>query len=216
MLGARSCLVGGTLIAALVAAIATGAPTPPGGATHVHASTPASRAHDALAADAQLITALRARIGAAKLLERATLAAVDQRLRAIYALPGETPLLALMTGNVAQAQAMMELTSAMEQSDDNLLSSYTSALANLQTAQAELDQNALRIDAQLRIAAAQRAAARARTNGQRSTPTGSAPPTVASGGTGSGGLPATIIAQHTLPGAAPLNAVTGRPIVASG
>jgi uncharacterized protein len=216
MLGARSCLVGGTLTVVLVAAIATGAPTPPAAATHVHASTPASRAHDALAADAQLITALRARIGAAKLLERATLAAVDQRLRAIYALPGETPLLALLTGNVAQAQAMMELTSAMEQSDDNLLSSYTSALANLQTAQAELDQNVLRVDAQLRIAAAQRAAARARTNGQRSTPTGSAPPPVASGGTGSGGLPATIIAQHSLPGQAPVNPVTGRPIVASG
>jgi septal ring factor EnvC (AmiA/AmiB activator) len=206
MLGARTSLIGGALIVGLVSAIATAAPRPTSASTH--ASVPTTNARHSLAADMQLIRALHAHIGAAQQLERATLAAIDQRLRAIYALPGETPLTALLTGNAAEAQAMVELTSAMTQSDNQLLASYTNSLANLQIAEGELAQNALRINAKLRIAAAQRAAALARSSGPRVFLT-TRSPSISS----TGGLPAAIISHRTLPGAPPVNPVTGRAIV---
>lgn len=203
------------MILALSTAIATGAPAPTPAAPAARAATLTRRAQNTLAADAQLITALRAQIGAAKQLERATLAAVEQRLRAIYALPGETPLTALLTGDVAQAEAMAELTSAMARSDDVLLTNYTNSLANLQTAQAELAQNALRIDAQLRIAAAERAATHLPGHARGAGSATSASATLPTTSSGTAGLPGTVLANHTLPELAPLNPVTSRPIVAS-
>jgi len=171
-------------------------------------------AQASLAADTQLVSALRAHIAAARQRERATLAAIDQRLRAIYAVPGEPPLVALLTGNAAQAQALVELASAMTESDDALLSSYTAALTNLQIAQSQLAQNVLRIDARMRIAGAQRATARLRADGKHRAvvPTASAtvPPTPSDA---TGGLPTTIITQHALPGSPPVNPVTGHAIV---
>jgi len=135
MIGARSSLAGCALLVGLLAAMATAAPSRSPLSAARQRTPLAVSAQASLAADTQLVSALRAHIAAARQRERATLAAIDQRLRAIYAVPGEPPLVALLTGNAAQAQALVELASAMTESDDALLSSYTAALTNLQIAQ---------------------------------------------------------------------------------
>jgi hypothetical protein len=201
-------LAAGVLTTALIAALATAAPTPRHGGPRATAA--AAGAHGS-AAEIQLLDALHARISAARALESATLAAVEQRLRAIYAIPGEDPVIALLAGDITQAQALGELAAAMTRSDEQILSEYTNSLANLQTAQAELAQNMLRINAARRIARARLAAARPGTTAHAT----SAPLAPAVHPPGDG-LPAGIANQHTLPGAVPINPHTDRPYGATG
>ena len=202
----RTCssLAAGVLTTALIAALATAAPT-----SHhaVRTSGAAAGGLKGSAAETQLLDALQLRIVAARELESATLAAVDQRLRAIYAIPGEDPVIALLAGDVAQAQALGELATAMTRSDEEILSEYTNSLTNLQTAQAELAQNMLRVNAARRIAAARRAVPRP---GGATAGVMSAPMLPAAHAPGDG-LPRGIAIQHTLPGAIPINPRTGRP-----
>ena len=167
---------------------------------------PAAHARATATADAQLIAALKIRTTAAQQLEHATLAAIEQRLRAIYATPNEDPVMVLLAGNITEAVDLATLNDAVARSDQQLLLSYTNSLANLQAAQAELAQNMIRVTAGARLAAA-RAAARtsARTMAK------AAPVPTLVGGTGSGGLPAAIVAQHALPGSIPIDPRTGRP-----
>jgi len=205
----RSPLVAGVLLAALVAAFATASAAPRHPA---RVSGPGAGAAQAPTAEAQLLDALQARITAARVLESATLAAVDQRLRAIYAIPGEDPLIALLAGDVVQAQALGELAAAMTHSDEQILFGYTNALTNLQTAQAELAQNMLRINAARRIAAARRAAAQ---TGAPTSRTASSPMAPAANVPGDG-LPTGVATQHTLPGAIPIDPHTGRPYPVTG
>jgi hypothetical protein len=167
---------------------------------------PAVHAHATATADAQLIAALKVRMVAARQLEHATLAAIEQRLRAIYATPDEDPVMVLLAGNISEAVDLANLNDAVSRSDQQLLLNYTTSLANLQTAQAELAQNMLRVTAGARLAAA-RAAARATAH----TATRTAPLPALVGGTGAGGLPAAIVNQHALPGAVPIDPRTGRP-----
>jgi hypothetical protein len=202
----RTSLLAGALITACTVALAAASPAartdPPG--------RPAAASVQA-AAETQLLDALQVRIAAARALEAATLAAVDQRLRAIYAVPTEDPLIALLAGDVQQAQALGELSAAMTRSDDALLWGYTNSLANLQTAQAELADNMLRITAARRIAAARRVAQTISpandADARRLAPVSAAP---------GGGIPASIATAHTLPGALPIDPRTGRPYAAGG
>lgn len=202
----RTCssLAAGLLTAALIAALATAAPPPH---RAVRTSGAAGGGLTRSAAETQLLDALQARIAAARELESATLAAVDQRLRAIYAIPGEDPVIALLAGDVAQAQALGELATAMTRSDEAILSEYTNSLTNLQTAQAELAQTMLRVNAARRIAAARRSVAQP---GGATAGVVSAPMLPAAHAPGDG-LPTGIAIQHTLPGAIPINPHTGRP-----
>jgi hypothetical protein len=206
----RTCtlLAAGVLTTALIAGLATAAPTPHRGGPSATAA--AAGAHGS-AGEIQLLDALRARITAARALESATLAAVEQRLRAIYAIPGEDPVIALLAGDITQAQALGELAAAMTRSDEQILSEYTNSLANLQTAQAELAQNMLRINAARRIEKARRAAAQPGTTAHAT----SAPMVPAIHPPGDG-LPSAVANQHTLPGAVPINPHTGRPYGVTG
>jgi hypothetical protein len=199
----RTALAAGAVAAALVAAIAVGAPA-------THRTSPTGARPQAATAEAQLLAALQTRISAARTLESATLAAVEQRLRAIYAQQIEDPLIALLAGDIQQAEALGELEAAMTRSDEALLSEYTNALTNLQTAQAELDQNMLRLTAARRIAAARRAA--------RAAGAGTAAPAQlpAAPSAPGGGLPAGVAGQHSLPGAIPIDPRTGRPYPIAG
>lgn len=197
----RTALATGVALTGIAAVIAAGAPSPR------HARPTATGGQ---AAEAQLLAALTTRVGAARALESATLAAVEQRLRAIYAMPTEDPLMIILAGNLQQAEALGELESAMARSDEAVLSEYTNALANLQTAQAELAQNMLRITAARRIALARRAAT--------DTPTPVAvtltpAPAVRAPG---GGLPSSVAAAHSLPGPVPIDPHTGRPYPLTG
>ena len=167
---------------------------------------PAAHARATATADAQLIAALKVRAAAARQLEHATLTAIEQRLRAIYATPDEDPFMVLLAGNITEAVDLANLNDAVSRSDEQLLSNYTNSLANLQTAQAELADNMIRVTAGARLAAA-RAAARA----PAQTTAATAPLPGLVGGTGTGGLPASIIAQHALPGSVPIDPRTGRP-----
>jgi len=193
----------------LAAALAlTGLALVAGTATPTPAAVSHSAARSAVAtADAQLISALRIRMSAARALESATLVAVDQRLRAIYASPIEDPLTTLLTGDITGAEALSEITAAMAQSDRSLLFGFTNAVANLQTAQTELADNMLRATASARIAAARRAAQDGPTSfvtipvGTHATPVSSA----------NSGLPSAVVRLQTLPGTAPINPHTGRP-----
>jgi len=199
----RTALAAGAAATILVGAIAVGAP-----AAHRTAPSPASV--DSANAEAQLLAALQTRISAARALESATLAAVEQRLRAIYAEPAFDPMIALLAGDIQQAEALGELEAALARSDEALLAGYTTSLANLQTAQAELALNMLRLTAARRIAAARRAAHPAGTAAPATAPlaaTATAP---------GGGLPAAVATQHSLPGAVPINPHTGRPYPVAG
>jgi len=200
----RTALATGVVAVALLTAIASGAP----GARRTQPATAGVQSSNA--AQAQLLAALQTRLDAARALESATLAAVEQRLRAIYAEPMEDPLTALLAGDLQQAEALGELESAMTRSDEALLLEYTNSLTNLQTAQAELDQNMLRLTAARRIAAARRAAQTAGAG----TPT--VPPLRAAAPAPGGGLPAAIAAQHSLPGAVPIDPHTRRPYAVAG
>jgi hypothetical protein len=201
----RPGLAAALALAGLALAVGTASPAPRA-VTHVRPGTSTA------SADAQLIAALRTRIGAARAREAAILAAVEQRLRAIYASPMQDPLTILLTGDVTGARALSELTAAMALSDHALLFGFTNAVANLQTAQSELADNMLRANATARLAAARQAAHR------RPAPPGigqvDTTPTV--GGSVSGGLPTAIVTQHTLPGAAPIDPQTGRPYPVAG
>jgi hypothetical protein len=174
----------------------------PGSAT----TGPAAHARATATADAQLIVALKIRMAAARQLEHATLTAIEQRLRAIYATPDEDPVMVLLAGNITEAVDLANLNDAVSRSDAQLLSNYTNSLTNLQTAQAELAENMVRVTAGARLAAA-RAAARAPAR----TIAASTPVPGLVGGSGSGGLPAALLAQHALPGAVPIDPRTGRP-----
>ncbi len=198
----RTALAAGAAAAILLGAIAVGAPA-------AHRTRPAVPSADSTNAEVQLLAALQTRIGAARALESATLAAVEQRLRAIYAEPTFDPMIALLAGDIQQAQALGELEAALTRSDEALLAGYTTALTNLQTAQAELAQNTLRLTAARRIAAARRAAHPA---GGAAPPT-TAPATPTAPG---GGLPGAVATQHSLPGAVPINPHTGRPYPVAG
>lgn len=184
-----------SLVGAITAVAQPAAAHPP------HVSPAVSTA----AADAQLIAALQTRMAAAKMFETATLAAVEQRLRAIYATPDEDPVMILLAGNITQAEDLANLSDAVAASDHQLLENYIDALTNLQTAQAELSQNMIRATAGARLVAA-RAAARHPVTGTVVSPLPSLP-----SGSGSGGLPSAIIEAHGLPGTAPINPATGRP-----
>jgi hypothetical protein len=167
---------------------------------------PVPHARATAAADAQLIAALKVRMTAARQLEDATLAAIEQRLRAIYATPDEDPVMVLLAGNITEAVDLANLNDAVSRSDQQLLSNFTNSLANLQTAQAELAQNMIRVTAGARLAAARAAARVPAPSTVRTTPL----PAVAAV-SGTTGLPATIIAGHQLPGAVPIDPRTGRP-----
>ncbi len=169
---------------------------------------PAAPARATATADAQLIAALGVRMAAARQLEHATLTAIEQRLRAIYATPDEDPVMVLLAGNITEAVDLANLNDAVSRSDHQLLLSYTNSLENLQTAQAELAQNMIRVTAGARLAAARAAA---RTSARTAAAAAPIPRLVA--GTGVGGLPVGIVAQHALPGSLPIDPRTGRPYV---
>jgi hypothetical protein len=202
----RHALAATAVVVVGLAAIATGTPAVHSPARDAAPAAASARSPDA---DAQLLAALEARIAAARALESATLAAVEQRLRAIYAVPNEDPLIALPAGNVQEAQALGELEAAMTRSDEALLSGFTYSLANLQTAQAELAQNAMRLMAERRLAAARRAALLAR-------PTRATPPTPRIAARPGIGVPPVVASQHSLPGAVPIDPQTGRPYPVAG
>lgn len=187
--------------AVVLGLVGTIAVAQPAAARSARTSTAASTA----SADAQLIAALQTRMAAAKALETATLAAVEQRLRAIYATPDEDPIMVLLAGNITQAEDLANLTDAVAASDRQLLQEYVDALANLQTAQSELSQNMIRTTAGARLAAARAAARRP----GPATAAGALPALAV--GSGTGGLPAAVVAQHALPGTAPIDPHTGRP-----
>ena len=119
-------------------------------------------------------------------------------------------MIALLAGDIQQAQALGELEAAMTRSDEALLAGYTTALTNLQTAQAELAQNTLRLTAARRIAG--RTARRAPRRSATAQPTHRArhpdgPRRRAAG---------RVATQHSLPGAVPINPHTGRPYPVAG
>jgi hypothetical protein len=200
MVPIRSVVAAAAVTSGLALAAATATPAP------VHAIRPATHP-TTISADQQLISALRVRMRAARARESVTLIAVEQRLRAIYAAPIQDPLTTLLTGDISGAQALSEITAAMAQSDRSLLFGFTTAVANLQTAQTELADNMLRATASARLAAARRAALQLPA-APPSTPPGAPTATTPAG---PGGLPTSVIRQHTLPGAAPIDPRTGRP-----
>jgi len=199
----RTALAVGAATTILAGAITAAAPA-------AHRTVPAAASMDSANAEAQLLAALQARLSAARALESATLAAVDQRLRAIYAEPTFDPMIALLAGDIQQAEVLGELEAALTRSDAALLAGYTTSLTNLQTAQAELAQNVLRLTAARRIAAARRAAhpPGATAPAATSLPTSASAP--------GGGLPAAVATQHSLPGAVPINPHTGHPYPVAG
>lgn len=202
----RTPLVAALLMLATAAGLTAASAAPARAHRPAHSALRQPSPAAALAADEQLLTALRAQMAAARQLEAATLAAVETRLRDIYATPSESPLVALMTGDAAGAQALAELSAAMESQDAALLGDYTNAVANLRAAKADLASNVLRIGAQIRIIAAQRAA---RTVRHHAAAPGPVIVVYSTSSHGSAGLPAAVLANHELPGVAPTAPTAG-------
>ncbi len=175
-----------------------------------HRTVPAAASVDSANAEAQLLAALQTRLSAARALESATLAAVDQRLRAIYAEPTLRPHdRPAGRGHPAGRGARRARGGA-----DALGRSPAGRVHDVIDEPPDRPGGArpkrLRLTAARRIAAARRAAHPAGATAPAATPL---PATATAPG---GGLPAAVATQHSLPGAVPINPHTGHPYPVAG
>ncbi len=190
-----------------------------------------TRGQGALAAD-------RARLDRARADHRAALTGFERRLRALYVSPDPSPVIEVLTGgDLDDAQARIDLLTALGRSDRDLVGRYRRSLAGLRDAEAEMRRGkdslvrehedlAARLDAAetaLRIAerreererrAAAASAALPVLGGLAVTPAFGVPaPSPSTPATGDDaptrGLPAELIASRGLPGEAPRDAATG-------
>ncbi len=179
-----------------------------------------TRAHDraeaALGEQRAALAATRARLDAARTRYAARLEILNERLRQIYAQPAVSPILAALSGDPGAAQAHADLTLAVARADAAMLEEYRRAMAELRTSELLLTRRKERLSAETRLLAARRARNGALLRAARSAqrPRSDAPSRL-QGGTRSGvtrGLPAQVLRDRSLPGATPLDAVTGVPI----
>lgn len=169
------------------------------------------------------LAATRARTDALQERYAASVAVVAARLRAAYAQPGISPLMAILAGDPAEAERRSLLTAALDRSDARMIRELRDALTDLHRAQAVRDRRAQALIAETRILAARHAAVRTRLARERraeararlaaGSSAGALVPALAGptapGVTARRGLPAAILAAHSLPGAAPVDARTG-------
>lgn len=201
----------------------------------------ASPALDRLTARDRQLTRAEARLDARLTHERAALAAtrgrtdalqaryedrvavVARRLRAAYAQPGISPLVAMLAGDPAEADRRSQLTAALDRADAAMIRDLRDSLDDLHRAQTIRDRRARALVAETRILAARHAAVRTRLARQRRAEararlaagrsSGALVPAL-SGATAAGvtvarGLPRGILTARSLPGAAPVDARTG-------
>jgi hypothetical protein len=185
------------------------------------------REQGALAAD-------RSRLDRARAHHAATLAAVERRLRALYASPDPSPVIEVLTGgDLGEAQARIDLLEALGRSDREMLRRHRRAAAELVLAEArvsrtadELADDRRRVRAGLAAAEDRLAAAKERERREADAPAAlpglgdglTVAATFGAPGAGGGpgapvrGLPAELLRDGALPGAAPRDAVSGERI----
>jgi hypothetical protein len=191
------------------------------------------RGQGALAAD-------RGRLDRARADHRRALSGFERRLRALYVSPDPSPVIEVLTGgDLDDAQARIDLLSALGRSDRELVDRYRRSAAELRAAEADMrrDKDALvrereQLSARLEAAqAALRAAERREERARREATAAAALPVlgglavtpsfgvpVAAPAAGSAadtparGLPAELIAARGLPGEAPRDATTGQAV----
>lgn len=163
------------------------------------------------------LAATRARQEAVRARYEAQVAIVARRLRDEYADPTPSPMLAFITGQFSMAEAEAEIREAAARSDAALLVTFRATLDDLHATEADVVRRKQALAGRLRLVEARRARLRAELAARASDDT--APRAVAPAGGPSvspvpgQGLPAAIVAKRGLPGAAPVDATTGRPIV---
>ncbi len=226
------------LIALIVAPAASAAPT----------AAEARADRDALAAREAALTARidreqgalaadRSRLDRARTRHAATLAAIERRLRALYASPDPSPVIEVLTGgDLGEAQARIDLLEALGRSDREMLRSHREAAAELALAEAQIRRTAdelveerRQVRAGLAAAEDRLAAAREREAREREAAEAAAalpglgdgvtvaaalgaPPGDPAPGAPVRGLPIELLRNGALPGTAPRDAVTGERI----
>jgi hypothetical protein len=184
------------------------------------------REQGALAAD-------RSRLDRARAHHAATLAAVERRLRALYASPDPSPVIEVLTGgDLGEAQARIDLLEALGRSDREMLRRHRRAAAELVLAEARVSRTADELADDRRrvragLAAAEDRLAAAKERGREADAPAALPglgdgltvaATFGAPGAGGGpgapvrGLPAELVRDGALPGAAPRDAVSGERI----
>jgi hypothetical protein len=184
------------------------------------------REQGALAAD-------RSRLDRARAHHAATLAAVERRLRALYASPDPSPVIEVLTGgDLGEAQARIDLLEALGRSDREMLRRHRRAAAELVLAEARVSRTADELADDRRrvragLAAAEDRLAAAKERGREADAPAALPglgdgltvaATFGAPGAGGGpgapvrGLPAELLRDGALPGAAPRDAVSGERI----
>jgi hypothetical protein len=184
------------------------------------------REQGALAAD-------RSRLDRARAHHAATLAAVERRLRALYASPDPSPVIEVLTGgDLGEAQARIDLLEALGRSDREMLRRHRRAAAELVLAEARVSRTADELADDRRrvragLAAAEDRLAAAKDRGREADAPAALPglgdgltvaATFGAPGAGGGpgapvrGLPAELLRDGALPGAAPRDAVSGERI----
>ncbi len=182
----------------------------------------------------------RARLDQARARHRAALAGFQRRLRAIYVSPEPSPVIEILTGgDLDEAQARIDLLTALGRSDRTLVESYRMSTAELRTAEAEVRRSKDSLVAEraalgtrLEVADSRLRTAESEERGRRRAAAASAAlPSLGGLTTGSGlpvagppageagasrtparGLPADLIAARGLPGEAPRDAASGEAV----
>lgn len=180
------------------------------------------RLADDLARDRSSLVATRARAEALRRRYDAQAAMVRARLRAAYAEPAADPVVALLAGDPEEAQARADLARALAQADTRLLSEYRATLAELRSAESRLEKRKRRLAGRQRLLAARRATVRARLRVERRAAAAAAAEDAGLPGLPEGdgaaaaaarGLPAEVLRDRSLPGAPPVDARTGAPVL---
>lgn len=165
------------------------------------------------------LAATRARQEAVRARYEAQVAVVTLRLRAEYADPAPSPVLALLTGQFSMAQAEADIREAAARSDAAMLVTFKATLDDLRATETEVVRRKQALAGRLRMLEARRARLRAELAARRPDEAPASPPAAADEAGPSvspvpgQGLPAAIVTKRRLPGAAPRDAATGRPIV---
>ncbi|MFN8110592.1 MAG: septal ring lytic transglycosylase RlpA family protein [Thermoleophilia bacterium] len=138
-----------------------------------------------------------------------------QRLRQLYAQPTPDVMIAALAMDPEEVRARMDLAESAAAADASILGDVRAALVGLRVAEDAMRRRKQELAGRTRFLAARDAMAAAGLARARDAQPPTATPQPVTGTTKPGvsrGLPAGVVRDHTLPGAAPVDRATGRPI----